>query len=136
MSFLALASSAAIVIGLASAVPQLSTMLRARSAAGQSPLGWALGIVVNALMTYVNGFGYHALLLAAGNAASVAICVAATAIVLRFRRAADHEPAPASAAAPAPAPTVSDLATTEFWALREQLEREARRRRERQLVAA
>jgi hypothetical protein len=132
MSLLPIFSSTAIVIGLCAALPQLAAMLRARSAAGQSSLGWTLGALVNVLMAYVNYVGYHATVLAAGNVASVAICLTAVALVLRFGTAAaaevDDEGRPVQ---------IHELATTEFWALRDMLEHEARRRDERhELVAA
>jgi hypothetical protein len=120
MSLLPILSSAAIVIGLAAALPQLSAMVRARSAAGQSALGWMLGATVNTLMAYVNFVGYHAAPLALGNVASLTICLAAVGLVLRF---GEEESGPA----------FHELPTLEFVVLREQLEDEARRR---SLIAA
>lgn len=125
MSLLPILSSAAIVIGLAAALPQLSAMVRARSAAGQSALGWMLGATVNTLMAYVNFVGYHATPLALGNVASLAICLAAVGLVVRFGEVADD-----SADAP---PAFHELPTLEFVLLRDQLEDEARRR---SLIAA
>jgi hypothetical protein len=125
MSLLPFASTTAIVIGLCAALPQLGAMVTARSSAGQSSLGWALGAFVNLLMAYVNLVGYHATVLAAGNVASVLLCVVAVALVLRF--GAGAQDAPLDDEHPVP---VHELATTEFWALREQLEHEARRRDE------
>src|SRR4051812_17958286 len=84
MSLLPIASTTAIVIGLCAALPQLGAMIRARSAAGQSALGWSLGAFVNVLMAYVNMVGYQATVLAAGNIASVALCLTAVALVIRF----------------------------------------------------
>jgi hypothetical protein len=133
MSLLPVFSSAAIVIGLAAALPQLYAMVRARSAAGQSALGWTLGVIVNTLMTYVNFVGYHAVPLALGNVASVAICLAAVGLVLRFGTAAAEDDAVDAPLA------FHELPTMEFVALREQLEHEARRRDEHragQLIAA
>src|SRR4051812_25396375 len=128
MSLLPILSTTAIVIGLCSALPQLAAMVRARSAAGQSWLGWTLGAFVNSLMAYVNLVGYKATVLAAGNVGSVAICLAAVALVVRFG------PAPAEGA---DEPVqIHKLATGEFWALREQLEDEARRRDERGVLVA
>jgi hypothetical protein len=126
MSLLPIASTTAIVIGLCAALPQLAAMVRARSAAGQSALGWMLGVCVNVLMAYVNLVGYKATVLAAGNIASVALCAAAVGLVLRFGTAAADEDEPAV--------PVHELATTEFWALRDQLEHEARRRDERRTL--
>jgi hypothetical protein len=118
MPLLALLSTTAIVVGLAAVLPQLATMIRARSAAGQSSLGWSLGAFVNSLMAYVNYAGYHATVLALGNVVSVALCVAAVALVWRF---GDRAPARAEVG-------VDDLPSGEFWALRDALEHEARRR--------
>lgn len=132
MSLLPVFSSAAIVIGLAAAVPQLYAMVQARSAAGQSALGWVLGALVNTLMAYVNLVGYHATPLALGNVASLAICLTAVGLVARFGEAVVADDAERPFA-------IHELPTMEFVALREQLEHEARRRDERrdpQLVAA
>jgi predicted DNA repair protein MutK len=128
MSLLPIFSTTAIVIGLAAALPQLAAMLNARSAAGQSALGWTLGAFVNCLMAYVNYVGYGAKVLAAGNVASVGICLSAVALVVRF-----GTDAPAQAE---PAVRVDELATTEFHALRDALEDEARRRDERRALVA
>jgi uncharacterized BrkB/YihY/UPF0761 family membrane protein len=128
LSLLALCSTIAIVIGLFAALPQLAAMVRARSAAGQSSLGWTLGAFVNGLMAYVNFAGYHATVLAVGNVVSVVICLIAVGLVVRFGAHA-HAAQPAGVA-------VGELPTTEFWALRDQLEHEARRRDGLRLVAA
>jgi predicted DNA repair protein MutK len=129
MSFLPIASTTAIVIGLAAALPQLAAMLNARSAAGQSALGWSLGAFVNMLMAYVNYVGYGARVLAAGNVASVGICLTAVALVVRFGTDVEADEAE-------PAVRLDELATTEFHALRDQLEDEARRRDERRVLVA
>jgi hypothetical protein len=129
MSLLPIASTTAIVIGLCAALPQLAAMARARSAAGQSSVGWGLGAFVNLLMAYVNLVGYQATVLAAGNVASVALCLVAVGLVLRYgaggQDADDDRPV-----------AIHELATTEFWALRDQLEHEARRRDERAVLIA
>ena len=127
MSLLPFFSTLAIVIGLAAALPQLHAMVRARSAAGQSALGWLLGATVNTLMAYVNFVGYHATPLAVGNVASLAICLAAVGLVVRFGA---EEVAVASPSAPS---AFHELPTLELVVLREQLDHEARRRA---LVAA
>jgi hypothetical protein len=138
MTLLAFASTTAIVIGLCAAVPQLTAMVRARSAAGQSALGWTLGAFVNFLMAYVNLAGYHATALALGNVASLTLCLVAVALVVRFGDAGAVAPGPAPAVAGAgdDAPvSVHELPTGEFWALRDQLEHEARRRDDRRELA-
>ncbi|MCW2986108.1 MAG: hypothetical protein JWR63_3678 [Conexibacter sp.] len=135
MTLLAFASTTAIVIGLCAAVPQLTAMVRARSAAGQSALGWTLGAFVNFLMAYVNLAGYHATALALGNVASLTLCLVAVALVARFGDAgAPAAPAVAGAGDDAPV-SVHELPTGEFWALRAQLEHEARRRDDRRELA-
>jgi hypothetical protein len=116
MNPVALCSTLAIVIGLAAALPQLIAMTRARSAAGQSALGWSLGAFVNVLMGYVNAAGYHASLLALGNGTSLLICIAALLLVLRLGAG--------------PKPTLADLPTSEFDVLRDSVHHEAERRRE------
>ncbi|MCW3004738.1 MAG: hypothetical protein JWQ20_4036 [Conexibacter sp.] len=127
----------AIVIGLCAALPQLAAMVRARSAAGQSSLGWSLGAFVNGLMSYVNFAGYHATVLAVGNVASLMICVVAVGLVARFGPGAHAHAHPhAAPVVHLPGVHVGELPTSEFWALREQLEHEARRRDELGLVAA
>jgi hypothetical protein len=77
-------------------------------------------------MAYVNFVGYHAAPLALGNVASLAICLAAVGLVLRFGEVAgdDADETPFA---------FHELPTLEFVVLREQLEHEARRR---DLVAA
>ncbi len=123
MSLLPVFSTLAIVIGLAAALPQLHAMVRARSAAGQSALGWTLGATVNTLMAYVNLVGYHATPLALGNVASLAICLAAVGLVVRFGGEASSSAGDPSA--------FHELPTLELVVLREQLEHETRRRDER-----
>jgi hypothetical protein len=130
MTLLPIFSTTAIVIGLAAALPQLTTMVRARSAAGQSSLGWSLGAFVNFLMAYVNLVGYQATMLAAGNVASLALCLIAVGLVAKFGDAG------ATGGDDARAVGVHELETTEFWALRDQLEHEARRRDERRGLVA
>jgi hypothetical protein len=129
MSLLPIFSTTAIVIGLCAALPQLAAMIRARSAAGQSALGWTLGASVNSLMAYVNLVGYKATVLAAGNVGSVTICLAAVALVVRF---GPSSPGPAEDRPVG----IHELETTEFWALRDQLEDEARRRDEQRVLVA
>jgi hypothetical protein len=131
MSLLPILSSTAIVIGLCASLPQLGAMARARSAAGQSALGWTLGAFVNLLMAYVNLVGYHATVLAAGNVASLALCLVAVGLVARFGGGGD-----APQAHDDPPVRIHELPTTEFWALREQLEHEARRRDEAGMLVA
>jgi uncharacterized membrane protein YccC len=115
------------VIGIAGIVPQLITMLRARSSAGQSTVGWSFGIFTNASLAFVNLLGYHALVLGSGNLASLSGCLTAVYLVHRFRRPA-AEPA---------VETVTDLRTQEFEVLRDAVLIEHHRRTgERELALA
>jgi hypothetical protein len=103
-------SMLAALIGIAGIVPQLITMLRARSSAGQSTVGWSFGIATNAALAFVNLLGYHAFVLGAGNLLSLSGCLTALYLVRRFR------PAPQ-----ADLNTTSALRTQEFAVLRELL---------------
>lgn len=101
-------SMLAAVIGIAGIAPQLITMLRARSSASQSTVGWSFGIATNAALAFVNLLGYHAAVLGGGNVLSLTGCLTAVYLVRRFRPAQ----APAAGA-------VSDLRTQEFELLRD-----------------
>lgn len=126
-TLIATISMLAALIGIAGIVPQLITMLRARSSAGQSTVGWSFGIFTNASLAFVNLLGYHALVLASGNLASLSGCLTAVYLVRRFRRAA-AEPA---------VDTVTDLRTQEFEVLRDAVLIEHHRRTgERELALA
>jgi hypothetical protein len=102
-------SMLAAVIGIAGIAPQLITMLRARSSAGQSTVGWSLGSATNASLAFVNLLGYHAAVLGCGNLLSLSGCLTAVYLVRRFRRAR-VEPEPA---------VVTHLRTQEFEVLRD-----------------
>jgi uncharacterized membrane protein YccC len=115
------------VIGIAGIVPQIMTMLRARSSAGQSTVGWSFGIFTNASLAFVNLLGYHALVLGSGNLASLSGCLTAVYLVRHFRRR-DAEPA---------VEAVTDLRTQEFETLRDAVLIEHHRRTgERELALA
>lgn len=125
-TIIATISMLAALIGIAGIVPQLITMLRARSSAGQSTLGWSFGIATNTSLGFVNLLGYHALVLATGNLASLSGCLTAVYLVRRFRRAAESQPA-----------EVTDLRTQEFEILRDAVLVEHHRRTgERELALA
>lgn len=125
-TIIATISMLAALIGIAGIVPQLITMLKARSSAGQSTVGWSFGIATNASLAFVNLLGYHALVLGSGNLASLSGCLTAVYLVRRFRRPA--EPA---------AEAVTDLRTQEFEVLREAVLIEHHRRTgERELALA
>jgi hypothetical protein len=129
-------SMLSVLIGVTGIVPQLVTMLRNRSSAGQSKLGWSLAFTANFALSFVNAFGNHAPVLAIGNVLSFS--GALTAVFLAFRFPA--EPEPELAADPAAAPVdalVTDMHTGEFAALRDAVIAEHQRRTgDLQLVAA
>lgn len=131
MNSISFASTIAMLVGLGAAFPQILRMLLARSANGQSSLGWAMGLVANASMGYVNLVGFHAHLLAASNALSATLCVAAIVLITRFGAPTaevlttdDLAGAPVVATAaelrvvPPVHDVLADLPTTEFVALR------------------
>jgi uncharacterized membrane protein YccC len=126
-TLIATISMLAAVIGIAGIVPQLITMLQARSSAGQSTVGWSFGIATNTSLAFVNLLGYHALVLGSGNLASLSGCLTAVYLVRRFRR----RPAEPQAEA------VTDLRTQEFEVLRDAVLVEHHRRTgERELALA
>jgi hypothetical protein len=118
MSLISLLSVVAAVLALSAAVPQILRMHRARSAAGQSPTGWAMGAACHGCMVYVNLVGYGAPLLAAGNAASLTLCAAAVASIGWLGR---RHPATSRV-------DLTDLPTQEFQLLVREV-RSAQRRR-------
>jgi hypothetical protein len=106
MSSITILSFFAVVIGLFSSVPQIMAMLSKRSAAGQSPTGWGMGLVVNLTMAYVNFAGLHASMLGLGNIISALLCFIAVACTLQLPRHIEHR-------------SVLDLPTQEFEVVRE-----------------
>jgi uncharacterized protein with PQ loop repeat len=119
-------SMVAATVGIIAIVPQLAAMLRARSSAGQSPLGWSMGIATNGALAYVNLLGYHATVLGGGNLISLSGCLTALALVVRFRGPVED--------APGEETPVADLPTTEFAVLRDEVLDEHRRRTGERLV--
>jgi hypothetical protein len=101
-------SMLAAVVGIAGIAPQLITMLRARSSAGQSTVGWSFGIATNAALGFVNLLGYHALVLGLGNLISLSGCLSAVYLVRRFHPVDERDRG-----------VVSDLRTQEFEVLRD-----------------
>ena len=125
MLLITILSTAAIAFGIGANLPQIARMLRARSAAGQSAFGWAMGAVTNLCLAYVNLAGLHALLLGAANLATVGLCAVAIVLIRRFGSAAP-------AASPVPAPHALDaMMTSELVLTREAIEAAQRRRDER-----
>lgn len=122
-TLITLISTVAVVVGIVGIVPQLITMLRTRSAGGQSPLGWALGAGADLALAFVNALGYHAIVLAAGNLLGLVGCLLAVWLVRRYR---DVEPAIASG--PVGPGVVAEMHTQEFVVLREAVLAEHQRR--------
>jgi hypothetical protein len=111
MTLVTFLSTCAILLGLGGIMPQLARMVRSRSAGGQAPLGWGLGLAAHmsmAYMAYVNFVGFHSALLSASNLLAGSLCATAIALITTLRRRAD---APAAL-------VVDDLPTHEFVALR------------------
>jgi hypothetical protein len=108
MTLVTLLSTCAMLLGLGGILPQLLRMVRARSASGQAPLGWAMGCAAHASMAYVNFVGFHSMLLSASNLVAGTLCATAILLITTLRDRA-----------PAAAPVVVDeLPTGEFVALR------------------
>ncbi len=123
MTLISLLSAFATVLGLSGAIPQIIRMVRARSAAGQSPVGWLMGGLCHACMVYVNAVGHHATLLAVGNVVTLALCTTAVAVIVSLR-GRSRTPS----ATPAPAEELVALPTQEFQLLADAV-RVAERRR-------
>ena len=85
MTTISLISAIAVVVSIGGILPQIVAMLRARSSAGQSALGWCLGVVVNGLLGYVNAEGAQSVVLTAGNAIGFLLSATALALVVRYR---------------------------------------------------
>jgi hypothetical protein len=115
-------------VNISGIIPQLRTMLTARSSRGQSPLGWTLAATCSGSLLFVNAVGYHAFVLAGGNFMSLSGCLTAATLARRFR----HEgPVPAEALEAlqdAPAEVISELPTVELEALTESVLEEHHRR--------
>jgi hypothetical protein len=77
-------STIAMAVGLAASLPQIVRMLATRSSAGQSVLGWGMGLVTNLSMAYVNLFGFGAKALMISNVFSALLCVTAMLLIVRF----------------------------------------------------
>jgi hypothetical protein len=108
MTLVTLLSTCAMLLGLGGILPQLVRMIRARSASGQAPLGWAMGCAAHGSMAYVNFFGFHSMLLSASNLLAGTLCATAILLITTLR---DRAPG----AAPV---VVDDMPTHEFVALR------------------
>jgi hypothetical protein len=120
MTLVTLLSTCAMLLGLGGILPQLFRMVRTRSAGGQAPLGWGMGLAAHVSMAYVNFFGFHSTLLSASNIVAGSLCGAAIVLITVLGRRGE---------AVAPSFAVDEMATQEFVALREAvLARETQRR--------
>lgn len=127
MEPLALLSSLVIVLGLAGVLPHIAAMVRRRSAAGQSPLGWSMGLGVNALMSYINIVGHQDGLLGLGNLFGACLCAVALACAVRLPRPQED------VAPPRETPNLVELPTGDLAEMLDAIaaERERRDRRRR-----
>jgi len=107
MTLVALLSVCAMVLGFCGIMPQLVRMVRARSAGGRAPLGWAMGMAAHMAMAYVNFFGFHSSLLGASSLTAGSLCGVAIVLIRVVGRRAE----PAVAATPLPA--LDQMATGE-----------------------
>ena len=123
-------SMLAVIVGIVAIAAQMYSMHSSRSSAGQSSLGWTLGLTTNASMAFVNTVGYHATILALGNLLSLLGCTTALVLVRRYRAA--HPPVAPAPARPMPAQPLApagvvqlrpvaleEMHTQEFVALRD-----------------
>jgi hypothetical protein len=109
MTLITILSAAGMALGLGGIVPQIIRMVRARSAAGQSPAGWVMCLAANAVLAYVNLTAFGAFFLAASNLTAAVLCAVATALILTLGR----RPAPLTL------PPLEQLRTQELTILRE-----------------
>jgi hypothetical protein len=119
ISVLSVVCSAVSVFGVA---PHMLTMMRTKSSAAQSSLGWSLAAFNAAAFIFIDGIGYKAYLLAGGNVLSLAGCLMVIAMIFHYRGCendVDHTD------------TLADMHTQEFLVLSEAVVREHRRRHER-----
>lgn len=136
MTYITLISTVAMLLGLGGIVPQIFRMARARSAAGQSAIGWFMCMGAQLSMAYLNGLVFGAPLLTASNLTAATLCAIALVLIGVMGRRA---PAGATAATPATPATADlvDLATQEFVVLRDAvLAADAARRPRAELIRA
>jgi hypothetical protein len=115
-------------VNISGIIPQLRTMLVARSSRGQSALGWTLAATCSGSLLFVNAVGYHAFVLAGGNFLSLSGCLTAAMFARRFRHQGPVPPEALEALHDAPAEVVSELPTEELEVLTESVLGEHHRR--------
>lgn len=129
MLLISVLSSVAIAFGIGANLPQISRMMRSRSAAGQSPVGWAMGAVTNLCLAYVNLVGLGATFLGLANLTTVVLCTVAITLTLRFGGGVAADASTADPVRPGH-DTLVDLPTQELVLLREAVDSAAQRRAE------
>jgi len=147
MNTISLISTVAMALGLSASLPQIVRMLSARSAGGQSIVGWGMGIATNLCLAYVNAFGYGAMALMVSNLTTAVICSFACVLIMRFREPATQVTTPEDyvieiPSTPSLVPSAFEahhghivgLPTTEFEVLRDAVFAAEQTRRERQPV--
>lgn len=123
MNIISFITLIAIPLNLAGVIPHIATMMRSRSAGGQSPIGWVIGIIVNAMFGVVNLIGLGEVVLGLGSFAMAVLCAGALACVLLLPKGQ-----------PRPEYTVDhfqEMATAELQVVRGHVDSEHRRREER-----
>jgi hypothetical protein len=109
LTLITVLSAAGMALGLGGIVPQIVRMVRARSAAGQSPAGWAMGFAAHSAMCYVNVTAFGAFILAASNVVAATLCAVAVTLITTLGK----RPAPVTI------PSLEQLKTQELVILRE-----------------
>ena len=112
MSVITLISTAAMLLGLGGIVPQIVRMARARSAAGQSALGWIMCMGAQLSMAYLNGLVFGSPVLTTSNLIAATLCAIALALIATMGGRASAAAAPEST-------DLLNLATQEFVVLRD-----------------
>jgi hypothetical protein len=130
MLLISVLSTVAIAFGIGANLPQISRMMRSRSAAGQSPVGWAMGAVTNLCLAYVNLVGLGATFLGLANLMTVVLCSIAISLTLRFGGGVANDAAPVTAPARPGHDTLVEMPTQELVLLREAVDSAAQRRAE------
>jgi hypothetical protein len=115
-------------VNITGIIPQLITMVRARSSRGQSPLGWTLAATCSGSLLFVNLVGYHADVLAAGNFLSLSGCLTAAGLALYFRNRGSVALEALQALHDAPEQLVSELPAPDLETLTEKVLEENHRR--------
>ena len=115
-------------VNISGILPQLRTMLAARSSRGQSPLGWSLAATCSGSLLFVNAVSYHAFVLAGGNFLSLSGCLTAAGLARYFRRRSGVAAEALEALHDTPGDVVGELPIDELEVLTETVLEEHHRR--------